>query len=171
VFAGPLALARAPVELAEAEVAVGDERAHAEVVGECQGLAVGAFSVLGAAGRRDTTGEAEGVSLDRLAEPLDRHGPERADLDAALGQLHRLGGESDAAGRGELLHASGEVRGLTPAGNSTPHLEQVGVRRAPHSKQKRDCAGFSCWHRRHLMPGLTVAPATPVGGIAEIQLV
>ena len=38
-----LALARAPVELAEAEVAVGDERAHAELAGESQRLAVVAF--------------------------------------------------------------------------------------------------------------------------------
>src|SRR5438552_14378919 len=58
-----LALARAPGELAEAEVAVGDERAHAELAGERQRLAVVAFSVLGAACRRDVTGEAEGVGL------------------------------------------------------------------------------------------------------------
>src|SRR6266508_2529632 len=38
-----LALARAPVELAEAEVAVGDERAHAELGGEGQGGAVVCF--------------------------------------------------------------------------------------------------------------------------------
>src|SRR5262245_32213396 len=35
-----LALARAPGELAEAEVTVGDQRAHAELVGERQRLAV-----------------------------------------------------------------------------------------------------------------------------------
>src|SRR5262245_30424347 len=35
-----LALAGAPVELAEAEVAVGDEGAHAELVGQSEGLAV-----------------------------------------------------------------------------------------------------------------------------------
>jgi hypothetical protein len=56
-------LLRAPVELAETEVAVGDERAHAELAGERQGFAVVAFSVLGAAARRDITGEAEGVGL------------------------------------------------------------------------------------------------------------
>ena len=56
-------VAGAAVELAEAEVAVGDEGAHAELGGEGQGLAVVAFSVLGAAGRRDVTGEAEGVGL------------------------------------------------------------------------------------------------------------
>ncbi len=42
-----LALARAPVELAEAEVAVGDERAHAAGLGEGQRLLV---VVLDAAG-------------------------------------------------------------------------------------------------------------------------
>jgi hypothetical protein len=40
VLLGLLALARAPVELAEAEVAVGDEGAHAARLGECQRLAV-----------------------------------------------------------------------------------------------------------------------------------
>src|SRR5499426_3478940 len=58
-----LALAGAPVELAKAEVAVGDEGAHAELAGECQRRAVVAKSVLDAAGRRDVTGEAEGVGL------------------------------------------------------------------------------------------------------------
>src|SRR5512132_4011557 len=56
-----LALARAPVELAEAEVTVGDEGAHAELAGEGQGLAVVAFSLVGATYRRGVTGEAEGV--------------------------------------------------------------------------------------------------------------
>ena len=41
-----LALARAPVELAEAEVAVGDERAHAARLGESQCLAVVGFDPL-----------------------------------------------------------------------------------------------------------------------------
>jgi hypothetical protein len=44
-------------------VAVGNERAHAELAGEGQGLAVGAFGVLAAARGRDVTGEAEGVGL------------------------------------------------------------------------------------------------------------
>jgi hypothetical protein len=41
-----LALTRAPVELAEAEVAVGDERAHAELLSECERVTVVAVSVL-----------------------------------------------------------------------------------------------------------------------------
>src|SRR4029434_3108481 len=46
VVARVLALADAPGELAEAEVAVGDERAHAELAGEHQRLAGVAFSGL-----------------------------------------------------------------------------------------------------------------------------
>src|SRR5262245_24002704 len=42
-----LALARAAVELAEAEVAVGDERAHAAWLGECERLAVVGLAALG----------------------------------------------------------------------------------------------------------------------------
>src|SRR5262245_41989257 len=41
-----LEFARAAVELTEAEVAVGDEGAHVEFVGECHRLAVVAFAVL-----------------------------------------------------------------------------------------------------------------------------
>ena len=71
-----LALVRARVELAEAEVAVGDERAHAELAGEGQRLAEVAFGVLGAASRRYITGEAEGVGLaSPSAQPAgERHG-------------------------------------------------------------------------------------------------
>src|SRR5262249_2270739 len=58
-----LALARAPVELAEAEVAVGDERAYAELVGERQRLWVVPGCGFAASGRRDVSDEAEGVGL------------------------------------------------------------------------------------------------------------
>jgi hypothetical protein len=58
-----LALANALVELAEAEVTVGDEGAHAKLGRECKRLAVVGFSVLGAGRRRDITGEAEGVGF------------------------------------------------------------------------------------------------------------
>ena len=47
MLAGLLALARAPVELAEAEVAVGDEGAHAARLGERQRLAVVGLAALG----------------------------------------------------------------------------------------------------------------------------
>ena len=64
VLAGLLALARAPVELAEAEVAVGDERAHLELLGERERVTVVAVSVLRriAAGG-DLAEEAEGPRL------------------------------------------------------------------------------------------------------------
>jgi hypothetical protein len=42
-----LAFARAPVELGEAEVAVGGERAHAELLGERRGLLVVSLAALG----------------------------------------------------------------------------------------------------------------------------
>src|SRR5262249_5932451 len=58
-----LARARALIELAEAEVAVGDKGAHARRVGQLERVSVVAGSVLGAAGRRDVTGQAEGVGL------------------------------------------------------------------------------------------------------------
>jgi len=51
VLLGLLALARAPVELAEAEVAVGDERAHAELRGDCQRLSICCFGLIGVAAR------------------------------------------------------------------------------------------------------------------------
>src|SRR5260370_38127180 len=63
VLADLLLLLCTLIELAKAEVAVGDERAHAERVGERQRLAVVACSFVGAARRRDVTGEAEGVGL------------------------------------------------------------------------------------------------------------
>src|SRR5262249_46801146 len=63
VLLGLLALAGAPVELAEAEVAVGDERAYAELVGERQRLSVVPGCVFAASGRRDVSDEAEGVGL------------------------------------------------------------------------------------------------------------
>src|SRR5262249_26560352 len=59
----PLAVARPSVPLAEAEVAVGHEGAHAEFAGDRQGRGIVVFGVLGAGRQRDVTGEAEGVRL------------------------------------------------------------------------------------------------------------
>lgn len=42
---------------------MGDERAHPELLGQRQRLAVVARSIVGVAGRCDITGEAEGVGL------------------------------------------------------------------------------------------------------------
>jgi hypothetical protein len=50
--------------------------------------------------------------LDRLCDPLDRHRAERGDLDEAFTKVERLGGEPDAAGCRELLHAGSKVRRL-----------------------------------------------------------
>jgi hypothetical protein len=63
VFLRLRTLALAAIELAEAEVAVRGERAHPAWLGERQRLTVVAFSLVGAACRRDVAGEAEGVSL------------------------------------------------------------------------------------------------------------
>src|SRR5215475_7691105 len=77
-------LARAPGNLAEAEVAVGDQRAHAELAGERQRLAVVASGILGAACRRDVTDEAEGVGL---ACPSPQPAGERQCLSGVAGGL------------------------------------------------------------------------------------
>ena len=61
VFPGLLALVRAVAELAEAEVAVGDEGAHAELLGERERVTVAAVSVLrGIVVGGDLTEETEG---------------------------------------------------------------------------------------------------------------
>src|SRR2546428_130320 len=69
VFAGVLPLACAPVELAEAEVAVGDERAHAELVGEGHGLPVGGFGLLGIRGIAMRGDLAQSPESPRLVRP------------------------------------------------------------------------------------------------------
>src|SRR5213593_4393937 len=80
-----LALARAPVELAEAEVAVGDERAHGELVGQIQSVAVVLLTSLGpGATPRDLTQKAEGM---RLASPRPQPACERQRLVDAADRL------------------------------------------------------------------------------------
>ena len=81
-----LDLARPPVEFAEAEVAMGDERAQTELPSECAGVVVSSFSSSG--GRRITGG-------GDLAEE-----PERHDLVSALAAVSR---HRERVGR----HASG----------------------------------------------------------------
>src|SRR6266849_4307477 len=74
-----LPLARAPRELAEAEVAVGDERAHAAWLGERQRLAVVSLAALGI--------EPVGMGRD-VAEQVQRMGREpwmtRGEFDCAV---------------------------------------------------------------------------------------
>ena len=67
--ASKLALARAPVELAEPEVAVGDERAHAAPFGERQRLLVVGRAALGI--------EPVGMRRD-VAEQVQRMGREES---------------------------------------------------------------------------------------------
>ena len=43
------------------------------------------------------------------------------------------------------------LQNLDPDGRSAPHEPQVRVKRPPHSRQKFDCGGLSCWHRGHFM--------------------
>ena len=58
--------------------------AHAELVGECQRLTVVTLSVLGAACRRDVTGEAEGVGF---ASPSPQPAGEGQGLSGVAGGL------------------------------------------------------------------------------------
>ncbi len=80
-----LALAGSPVELAEAKVAVGEERAHAARLGEGQGLAVVGLAGLGI--------EPVGMGRD-VAEQVQRMGREpglrRRGFDGAVAQAPRL---------------------------------------------------------------------------------
>jgi hypothetical protein len=111
-----------------------------EGVPELLQLGVAADEAREAPARRGLEAGAGGTSphqlehLDRLGEPLDRHRAERDDLDEALDQPQRLGGEPDAAGRRELLHARGQVRGLAHGGVVHP---QIAADRAHH-----DAAGI-----------------------------
>ena len=77
VLVGLRSVARSLVELAEAEVAVGDEGAHAELGGERQGLPIVFVSEIGATRRRHVTGKAEGVGL---APPSPQPAAERQGL-------------------------------------------------------------------------------------------
>ena len=85
MLAALLPLASAPIELAEAEVAVGDERAHAARLGEGQRLAVVGLAALGV--------EPVGMGRD-VAEQVQRVGREpgvtRRGFDRAVAQAPRL---------------------------------------------------------------------------------
>ena len=47
------------------------------------------------------------VDLDRVGQPLHRHGAQRLRLDVALDQRQRIGRDHDRAGIGDLLHPRG----------------------------------------------------------------
>jgi hypothetical protein len=81
-----LALARAPVELAEAEAAVSDERTHAELIGQGQRVTVARLSVLHFprfAPRGDLAQQPERLGLVAALPVLSR------DLEGTLGPLQR----------------------------------------------------------------------------------
>jgi hypothetical protein len=82
---GQLALARPLVELAESEVAVGDEGAHAARLGERKRLAVVCFAALGV----DPVGTGRDVA-EQLQEWAVTPSVLRNRLDGALAQLLRL---------------------------------------------------------------------------------
>ena len=115
--------ARASAELAEAEVAEGDERAHAERVGERQRLAVVACSFVGAARRRDVTGEAEGVGL---ACPCPQ----------SAGELQRLSGVG-----GGLVDPPGRMAGRPRAekNESRPDVPRTMAKLLDSARDQRAC--------------------------------
>jgi len=147
------ALARAPVELAEAEVAVGNERAHAKFAGERQRLAIVAFSVLGAACRRDVTGEAEGVGL---ASPSPQPAGERQSLSGVAGGLvDPPGRESPRLRDGRTPDRTSQwpkagyhsLRNSAPAGSRTLH------RTSPRIDSRAGTGDTSCEASREPDPG------------------
>jgi hypothetical protein len=84
VLLGLLAISPAAVNFAATHVAMGDKRAHAARLGVRHGLAIVAFSVLGAGDCGDVTHEAEGVGL---AAPSARPTAEVKDGSGVIGEL------------------------------------------------------------------------------------
>jgi hypothetical protein len=105
VFLGLLALVRTAVELAEAEVAVGDEGAHAARLGEGKRFAVVGLAALGI--------ETPGMGCD-VAEKVQRMGREpgvpRRGLDRAVAQAPPLVEPAE-----QQTGATQRVRGTPPA--------------------------------------------------------
>ena len=53
------------------------------------------------------------IEVDRHAQALDGHRTERRDRDEPFRETEHVGGQQSRVGLGELLHARGQVRGLT----------------------------------------------------------
>ncbi len=112
---GLLPLARAPVELAEAAVAVGDERAHPLLAVSDPFLELSRSAKTQSKMKRAiTAGNPAWRNRSRLRSPSSnsrtfRRRSSARDLNVALGELQGRGGEQDRAGRRHLLHASGQV--------------------------------------------------------------
>ena len=99
MLAGVLALAGAAVELAKAEVAVGSERAHAELVSQRQRLSIAALGVLdmGRVGvRRDL---AEGAKAPGFETALTALADEPEGLVATRVRLVEPAGEQVGLGK------------------------------------------------------------------------
>src|SRR5262249_41220789 len=104
--------------------------------------------------------------LNRLVEPFDRHWSKWGDLNKALSQLQRPGGESDATGRCELLHPGRQMGGL--AYGRIVHAE-IAADGADHNLPRVD--PDADLHLHALLPAklMRVAPhhlLHPEGGIA-----
>src|SRR5262245_13548009 len=114
-----LALARAPGELAEAEVAVGDEGAHAELLSERERLLVvllGALDFGRVAMRGDLAADIEGASLDSARAPFAGEAERPLYSDPGVlqpaGEEIRLAQHGRDVGLGGPGKASGPVGGL-----------------------------------------------------------
>ena len=123
---------------------MGDDRAHAELAGERQRLAVVAGSVLGGACQRDVTGEAKGVGL---AAPRPQPAGERQCLSGVAGGLVDLPGREGGHPRAqknerrpgvklataELLDGARHQRErlVSPAGEGVGGAEGRGEERYP----------------------------------------
>ena len=97
------------------------------------------------AGDRRLQAPADGAGPDQLEDlhglvhPLDRHGSQGVDLDHALHQPQGGGGQQNAAGCGELLHARRQDRGQADGGvvhvqvvANGPHHHLSGVEADAH---------------------------------------
>jgi hypothetical protein len=107
------------------------------------------------------------VFTDRPVEPAEaevivQHGYELAfPFQSALGVqdllgevLWRIGIRGDEpmrGGGGGLYRVPQLLQNLDLQGSSVPHEPQVRLKRPPHSRQKLDCGGLSCWHWGHFI--------------------
>ena len=86
--------------------------------------------------------------IDRGRQPLDRDRADRDDLDEPLGEPQRLAGQPRRARGRELLHARGEVRGLTH--RRVIHAQMLPIVRtttSPELRPTRTCTSIP-WSRR-----------------------
>ena len=105
--------------------------------------------------------------LDRVREALHWDGPERPDLDVALGQPHGLARQAHRPRRRQLLHAGRQVRGL--AHGRVVHPE-IAADRAHHDLARVEADADLGLHALRSTQLLRIAPHTilhPEGGITR----